>query len=1189
MKPRNPLQSEITRVRRRLQLERSLKGLAVVAGCIFLATIVASLLLTRSNFSDTVLFWTRAFAGIALLLLAGRYLVVPLFRSPSLRRVARFLEERFPGLQNRVSTAIELSDETSDVHPVIRRLIIRDAREKLRGVHQPKLYNRRAGLTSVLTLAASAILFLGMFWAGPEAYRYSLNKFFSTSADDQPPLYSIEVEPGNTKVVRHADVEIRAQLLGFSTENVKLMAKYEGQPAWEGATMRPDLEGNDFVFLFFDARERIDYFVEADGIRSATFSIDVSDVPAVSKLEILLTFPRHTSLGPKMLEDEGDIRALVGTVAEFTITADQAVQAGTVKFEDSEDIQLEVVSPTVLKGSFKVAQDDFYRIHLQNSEDVWSPSSDEFLVEALIDQPPSIAITRPRRDMKVTNLEEVFTEVKADDDYGLRELSLFFSVNGEPEQKVACDMVRGARSAVSSQTFYLEEYNLEPGDFISYYAQARDAVSDAQTDIYFLEVQPYDREYIQSQQAGGGGGGGGERDLMLSKGQKEIIAATFNVLRSKERTAAAEFDESVQTIALMQQQLEQQAQTIVERIKRRGPATQTKMFLKMVEYLEAGIEHMGNAHQNLNQTKPSEALPFEQKALQQLLRAEALFKEIQISMGQQEGGGGQSQAEDLADLVDLELDQKKNQYETLQQSRAQQQQDELDEAARKLKELAQRQQQEVERRRRQAQQSSSGGGGQSHQQLAEEIEEMARQLERLSREERDKQLDDVARQLRQAARDLKRSQNGQNPQQSQMEAEKALERLQQAQNQLNRQLNEQLKSSVQELVEKSQELTQRQEEVIDEVRELEARQKDGKVDKEYMKQLRGLLQEKGNLQEELNRLESQLHQTSKRLSSKQPNTSEKLKEAGLNVRDQRLPEKMQESSELLQRGWNTLARQREEGVAEHMQELTENIRQAQQAMGSNPMGSSPEERAEESLNQIGSLVENLEALKERAEAQQGQQQGQQGQQQGEQQGQQQGQQGQQQGEQQGQQQGQQGQQGQQQGEQQGQQGQQGQQQGQQGRQQGQQQGQAGRQSDGQQNQMGGSRRSAGRANPNSNAGGINPQQVRREWQERIQEAEDIGRGLRGTDPQTARDIAELARQMREIDAQRVLEDPEEVARLKSQIINGFRQLELEVYNKIKKQPEQLRLAHEEEVPAEYRNRVEEYYRSLAGAKKNKRP
>src|SRR5690606_6876925 len=52
------------------------------------------------------------------------------------------------------------------------------------------------------------------------------------------------------------------------------------------------------------------------------------------------------------------------------------------------------------------------------------------------------------------------------------------------------------------------EQGLEPGDLISYYVVAEDRGQAAQTDLFFVEVQPFDRSYSQSSQAGGGGGGG---------------------------------------------------------------------------------------------------------------------------------------------------------------------------------------------------------------------------------------------------------------------------------------------------------------------------------------------------------------------------------------------------------------------------------------------------------------------------------------------------------------------------------------------------------------------------------------------------------------------------------------------------------------------------------------------------------
>ena len=69
----------------------------------------------------------------------------------------------------------------------------------------------------------------------------------------------------------------------------------------------------------------------------------------------------------------------------------------------------------------------------------------------------------------------------------------------------------------------------------------------------------------------------------------------------------------------------------------------------------------------MQKQKWQDALPDEQKALQNLLRAEATFRQIQVAFGsrrrRRRGGGA---GRDLASLFDLELDTEKNQYETAQ-------------------------------------------------------------------------------------------------------------------------------------------------------------------------------------------------------------------------------------------------------------------------------------------------------------------------------------------------------------------------------------------------------------------------------------------------------------------------------------------------------------------------------------------
>ena len=101
---------------------------------------------------------------------------------------------------------------------------------------------------------------------------------------------------------------------------------------------------------------------------------------------------------------------------------------------------------------------------------------------------------------------------------------------------------RSVPEVTAGHTLYLAEFGLEPGDLVSYYAQVNDnnraPESRAVTsDIYFVKIRPFRIDYRQGEEAGGGGGGGGgggPADEGLSELQKEVVAATFNIMRDRE-------------------------------------------------------------------------------------------------------------------------------------------------------------------------------------------------------------------------------------------------------------------------------------------------------------------------------------------------------------------------------------------------------------------------------------------------------------------------------------------------------------------------------------------------------------------------------------------------------------------------------------------------------------------------------
>src|SRR5205085_3112742 len=152
----------------------------------------------------------------------------------------------------------------------------------------------------------------------------------------------------------------------------------------------------------------------------------------------------------------------------------------------------------------------------------------------------------PGRDTQASPIEEVFVEARADDDFGVQDLDLVYSVNGAAEKTIRLfDGKKRLAQVSAGHTFYLEELDVKPGDFVSYYAKAVDndgidGPKPAMSDMYFVRVRPLSKDFKRAPsdaQQGGGGGGGGQQNQVgaLSEQQRQIIAATFNVQRDRKK------------------------------------------------------------------------------------------------------------------------------------------------------------------------------------------------------------------------------------------------------------------------------------------------------------------------------------------------------------------------------------------------------------------------------------------------------------------------------------------------------------------------------------------------------------------------------------------------------------------------------------------------------------------------------
>ncbi len=1116
--------------RRRLRMRQLLHGASVVVLAAALLMVLAALGVDQLRFAPWAVMVLRVLVVAAPVGLGVWLIARPLLSPIADSRIALYLEEHAPALEARLLSAVEYArreGEAAGSLALINRLVADaveccEAIDRGRGVEQPAMV-RSGSILAGTVLVGAALLLLG-----PGAVRRGAAGLVPWGGERNP--YRIDVSPRDTVVARGSDLKVTAVLQHFTADRVEIAVRRGAQGEWRRFPLVAEPDGNGQAIVLFDLAEATDYFVEASGVRSEVVHVGVADLPHVRRIDLEYRFPAYTGLPAQRLEDGGDIAAVRGTRVTVEVTPTIQPTSASLVVGGKDTIPLTLTGTGVLAGQLTVDRPSTYRVVFQTAAAGAVVGSPEYAIDVLSDQPPTVRFRASGRDLQVTSVEEVFTEAEARDDFGVARLELMYQVNGGAEQAIALKPSGGAsREVVGSHTFFLEDQGLKPGDLVAYYARAVETehaggAQQATTDIYFLQVRPFEREYrAADEQPSMGGGGSGASPGELSQRQREIVAGTFNLVRDSARYTPTERKENLATLALAQGRLREDVETLVGRIRGRGVIDMDSTFAIVAMALDTAVKEMATAEDRLGERKSKEALAPEQRALQQLQRAEAAYREIQVARGNQAGGGGggeQRSAEELADLFDLEMDKLRNQYEQVERGQRQEMDNQLDETLERLRELARRQQQENERLRARMDEMAAGAGASGtstgQRELAQQTEELARRLERLAREQQRPELNRTARDLREAADAMRRA-AAQTGNEGAARGRTALDQLREAQRSLERDRGERLKRDVEDALRRAQQLAEQQQNVQDDVADLTGQ---SAADQQRIQRLD---QRKQDMAQQVEGLERDIDQMSRESAREQRDASRKLGEAANGIRDDKLREKILYSRGVIRGRSPEYARNFEDQIGADIEALQQRLAEARDAVGE-----SKEQRLGRALDRANDLVNGLEALQERLRSQQGQQ---------------------------------------------GEQGQQGAQRGQPG--------QAGA------SPQAGQPGQPSVTNQGQGVGGwtgLNRRQFDREWRERLGDADRLRGELRaeGVD---VRDLDRIIQQLRGLDQRLLSGDPRSLAVLENEVVQGLKEFEFALRRRLAEEASDRPFSTgADEVPEQYRKMVEEYYKALSGKK-----
>jgi hypothetical protein len=498
--------------------------------------------------------WSSSLAlplvGAGALVVAAITVVRHRRRPDDWRDLARRIEARHPELNGVLLTAVQQEPDPQRGLGFLQERVLLEALQKAGQSRWIAVVPRRQVLLAQAGQWAALALLGGVLWTlrpAPEA------RFALVRADS-----GVTVTPGDISLERGSSLVVMARfaqppaagaelvLVGATDETTRRLplVKSLGDPLF-GATV-PEVT-RDLVYRVEFGRER-----------TRDFQVTVFDFPQLERSDAAIRFPDFTEQPDKRLENTRRVSAVEGSVLDVTLQLNKPVAAARLLSRDPAraviPLGVETNAPVARLVGFALLASQTFDLQLVDADGRTNKVPAQFVFDALKNRAPELRITSPRGDTRPSPLEELVFEGTVWDDFGVAAYGLAFTRAGSETVEVALGGPVPARDRRAFRHLLaLEELGAQPDDLLSWYVWAEDrgpdgALRRTTSDLFFAEVRPFDEVFREGEGLAGGEPGGeageqtgepGSPSARLAELQKQIINATWRLLREKGAAAPA--------------------------------------------------------------------------------------------------------------------------------------------------------------------------------------------------------------------------------------------------------------------------------------------------------------------------------------------------------------------------------------------------------------------------------------------------------------------------------------------------------------------------------------------------------------------------------------------------------------------------------------------------------------------------
>ena len=316
------------------------------------------------------------------------------------------------------------------------------------------------------------LLFFALLFMKPNVIKESANRLIKNDISFERPIpFSFIINEDSLSALQFEDFYLNIKIDGKEIPKEIYLYRKNSENDFV-KTIPQKLNNTNYLYIFSNLQENMIFYFEAGGFKSKEYVLDISQKPLISNFKIELNYPKYLNKKKFTLKNTGDISAPFGTQARWVFET-VATENVVMKFSDKEII-LEAQNKNKFIFSKTLKTNEKYTVETVN-KNIAKQDAVQFDISVVYDEYPKITVAE---NIDSTNKDVYFYIGEISDDYGLTKLTFNYQISSSTnfDNEVIRKDIAFERSTISEFSYYwdIKEFDLKPGDKLSYYFQVWD-------------------------------------------------------------------------------------------------------------------------------------------------------------------------------------------------------------------------------------------------------------------------------------------------------------------------------------------------------------------------------------------------------------------------------------------------------------------------------------------------------------------------------------------------------------------------------------------------------------------------------------------------------------------------------------------------------------------------------------------